>query len=62
MTKLRASISVIDTIRNVFIWIFVKWIFQGGELVTALALCETEMNEARLHEKTCRENLGAKLD
>jgi len=39
-----------------------KLIFQCGELVTALALGEAEMNEARLHEKTCRENLGAKLD
>jgi hypothetical protein len=53
---------VIDTIRKFFIWIFVKWIFQCDELVTAFALGEAEVNEARLHEKTCRENLGAKLD
>ena len=36
--------------------------FSTGELVTALASGETEMNKARLHGKTCRENLGAKLD
>jgi hypothetical protein len=36
--------------------------FQTGEFGYGTRVGETEVNEARLHEKTCRENLGAKLD